>query len=258
MAHSIFFGEFYRYNNRGLSINTWDDWHLIPATKHIIAPPEVYTNYVDIPGAHGKYDLSEYLTGEPVYKNRSGSLQFFMAPGYGFLMETCNQIMNMLHGKRSQMILDDEPQYVYSGRFLVSPPQSDASSGRMTIGINYELDPFKFILPRNSLDEYWDIFLLDDLHSFKIMEKLNAAGSPYLVFPGYTGGYKLDGFISDSSTFPASVTVTADGIPTTFTRANINSPTVGSGTGISMTHSSNRVDITGTGLIDLVLWGGQL
>ena len=256
MAHSIFFGDFEK-NGQYQGINTWDDWHLIPASMHIIPPPEVYTNYVDIPGAHGKYDLSEYLTGEPVYKNRSGSLSFYMAK-HGFLIETINQITNLLHGKRSVMVLDDEPQYFYTGRFLVTQPQSDSGSGRMAIGINYELDPFKFILPRSSLDEYWDIFLLEDLHKYKFMEGLNGADGKTFTLPGYYGGYMMDGFISDSSVFPASVTVTVNEVPTVFTRQDAASDTVRSGPAIAMVNSSQRITVTGTGTIDLVLWGGQL
>ncbi len=33
--------------------NTWDDWHLIPATRPLFNPPTVKTNMVNIPGGDG-------------------------------------------------------------------------------------------------------------------------------------------------------------------------------------------------------------
>ena len=260
MKHSIWFGDF-KENNQYKGINTWEDWHLIPASKPLVAPAEPFTNYIDVPGAHGKIDLSEYLTGNVVYKNRSGSFQFFVAGGYGFPEERCNQIMNLLHGKRSIMVLDDEPQYYYTGRFSVTQPQSDSGNGRLSIGINYELEPFKFILPRSSLDEYWDIFLLDDLHGYKFMEKLNAAGNPSFSIPGYSVngyGYMLDAFIDDSSTFPATVNVTMNDHTITYSRANASASTSKSGTFNPVINATNLISVSGSGLINLVLWGGHL
>lgn len=65
MYHSVFFG----------GKNTWDDWHIVPSSRPVIKPPTKKTNYLDIPGADGNLDLSEALTGYPVYNNREGSIE---------------------------------------------------------------------------------------------------------------------------------------------------------------------------------------
>ena len=72
MYHSITFGD----------RNTWDDWHLIPSTRPLFNPPDAKTHYVDIPGANGQLDLIESLTGYPLYENRTGSIEFYVANGY--------------------------------------------------------------------------------------------------------------------------------------------------------------------------------
>ena len=72
MYHSITFGD----------KNTWDDWHLIPSSRPLFNPPTPKTKYQDIPGANGKLDLSEALTGYPVYDNRIGSFEFYVMNGY--------------------------------------------------------------------------------------------------------------------------------------------------------------------------------
>lgn len=128
-------------------INTWDDWHLIPASRPNIAVPEVYTNYVDLPAADGKIDLSDYLTGgRTVYKNRSGgSLTFYAANGYGLWNERRQTILNYIHGKVLYMGLIDEPAYYYKGRFKTSRPyDSDGKSNWSTVVIEYELEPYKY------------------------------------------------------------------------------------------------------------------
>ena len=238
--------------------NTWEDWHLIPSSRPEIVPPEVYTNYVDLPGAHGKLDLSEYLTGGPVYKNRSGSLEFYAANGYHFWAETYNQICNFLHGQKMKMVLWDEPEYFYTGRFRVQRWNSDGQTNWSTVIIDYELDPFKFLLPRSSLDQYWDRFLFEDIHGYQFMERLNAASTAKFKVPGYTNGYMVDGFIDKTSSFPASVTVTAKNQSMTLTRSSADARTVRSGSIGPVTDVNTEISISGTGKVDLVFWGGEL
>lgn len=126
-------------------INTWDDWHLIPASRPAIAPPEVYTNYVDLPASQGKLDLSEYLAGEPVYKNRSGSLIFYAENDHGIWTKRRETIMNYLHGKVMYVALIDEPDYYYKGRLRTSKPlDSDGKTQWSSVVIDYELEPFKY------------------------------------------------------------------------------------------------------------------
>lgn len=126
-------------------INTADDWHLVPTSRPAIAPPEVYTNYVDLPATDGKLDFSEYLTGKPVYKNRSGSLIFYAENDHGLWNKRRQTIMNYLHGKEMYMALIDEPDYYYKGRFKTSKPlDSDGKTNWSTVMIEYELEPFKY------------------------------------------------------------------------------------------------------------------
>lgn len=124
-------------------VNTWDEWHLIPTSRPEIPTPEAYSNYIDLPGGHGKIDMSEYLTGGPVYKNRSGTLDFYVANGYGDWVTRYNRISAFLHGKVMYMALLDEPDYYYKGRFKVNQYRSDGKTNWSSVQISYELEPFK-------------------------------------------------------------------------------------------------------------------
>ena len=59
-----------------LEYDTYETWHLIPTSRPVINPPEVKTKYVEIPGANGKLDLTESLTGYPLYDSRTGSIEY--------------------------------------------------------------------------------------------------------------------------------------------------------------------------------------
>jgi len=268
ILHSVYFGinmddmihttGDHELNGMAKGINTWTDWHLIPSSRPEIVTPEVYTNYVDLPAAHGKVDLSEYLTGYPVYKNRSGSLEFYPANGYGFWAERYNQITNFLHGKKLFMVLYDEPEYFYTGRFKVERYESDGQTNWSTVPINYELDPFKFLLPRTSLDQYWDRYLFEDIHGYRYME--NVASGQSFKLQGYVNGFMMDGLISDDSTFPASMTISLNNGSQTMTvsRANKNARTVHTGSIGPVVQPNNTISVSGTGLVNLVCWGGHL
>lgn len=262
------------YIREGLAmgVNTWDDWHLIPTSRPEIVAPEVYTNYVDLPGAHGKLDLSEYLTGGPVFKNRSGSLQFYALAEHGFWAERYNQICNFLHGRRLQMVLYDEPEYFYTGRFRVESWQSDGQTNWSTVTINYELDPFKFLLPAPSdqtAQGYWERYLFPDIHKYNFLSKIplyqgNDSVSRTLHLSGYTYGFMLDGFIDDTSTsWPCACTVTVNGTTIgTWTKTESGGFTTKTNVNLQpIDQADNTIIITpvsGKTKVNLVCYGGHL
>lgn len=131
--------------------NTYDYWHLVPASRPVINPPKPKTQYVDIPGADGSIDLTESLAGRPVFSDREGSIDFIVLndlniDDYDYSdynwVDVYTDILQYLHGKKLQMILDDDPMYFYEGRFEVNNWTSDANNS--TISINYVLSPYKY------------------------------------------------------------------------------------------------------------------
>lgn len=146
MYHSITLGE----------KNTWDDWHLLPSSRPVVNPPNVKTQYVDIPGGNGVLDLTESLTGYPLYEQRIGSWEFYVKNGYQAWNVLYYEILNYLHGKRLKVILEDDPSYYYEGRLTVNEWKSD--SWWSTIVIDYELYPYKKEISTSIEDWLWDPF----------------------------------------------------------------------------------------------------
>ena len=146
MIQSITFGD----------KNTWDDWKILPTERPVFAPPKPKTTYIDIPGGNGALDLSESLTGYPIYENRTGSFKFKVMNDYVEWHERYTEIMEHLHGQSMNAILADDPNYFYKGRFTVDSWESGDTWSQITIG--YTVDPYKWSVT-SSLDSWvWDSF----------------------------------------------------------------------------------------------------
>lgn len=138
MYHSVTFGD----------KNSWEDWHLIPSSRPVINPPEPKTMQLDIPGMSGVIDLSESLTGYPLFKNRTGSIEFIVLNKYNEGVDiyqkwsdVYSDIMDYLHNKSMFLILEDDPDWEYYGRLSVNSWKSEEFNSRITI--DYNLDPYK-------------------------------------------------------------------------------------------------------------------
>lgn len=153
MYHSITFTDI---SDPSIKANTWDDWHLIPASRPVVKPPEVNTKFIDIPGLNGSFDASELLTGYPTYKNRTGSWEFYVANDFWNWEVAYSTIMSFLHGLKYKCTLEDDPSYYYEGRFSVNDWVSEKTNSKITI--NYTLYPYKKTVYSSDDDWLWDPF----------------------------------------------------------------------------------------------------
>ena len=133
MYHSVTFG----------SMNSFSDWHLVPDGRPVVIMPEPKTVTVDVPGSNGVLDLSETLTKYPIYNNREGSLKFHVLNNREPWQMLYHRIANYLHGKKNTMVLEDDPDYYYYGRFKVTWTSNNDGTGS-DIEIAYILDPYKY------------------------------------------------------------------------------------------------------------------
>lgn len=129
--HSIIIGDY----------NTWENWHIVPTSRPLVNPPGVETNYVEIPGADGALDFTETLTGKPVYKNREGSWEFVVLNDYQNWSDLYNMLLSTIHGKEFDIVLEDEPEYVYHGRLVLNEWKSEEHNSKITI--DYVIEPYK-------------------------------------------------------------------------------------------------------------------
>lgn len=161
--------------------NTWDDWHLIPATRPLFNPPTVKTNMVNIPGGDGVLDLTTALAGRPTYNNRTGSWTFYVQNGFKDWSALYSEIMVYLHGQQFRAILEDDPAYYYEGRFSVNQWKSDQQWSQIVI--DYNVGPYKKEINNTGFDWLWDPFNFETgiIRNYK---NLSVGGSLTVVIEG--------------------------------------------------------------------------
>lgn len=116
------------------------DWNIV-LTKAEIPLPTPKTSIVDIKGADGVLDLSEVLTGDIQYNNRTIKLTFAMMDDTDFY-DLISNISNYLHGQKIKFTLNNDEDYYYIGRATIN--QWECVKRKGTIVISVDCEPYKY------------------------------------------------------------------------------------------------------------------
>lgn len=130
------------------NVHSYNDLHLILAEKHI-GTPNVKKVLLDLPGGHGKIDQTEAF-GEVKYDNRELSFDFSTIVPPSEFMDLFSRVQNALHGQKVRIILDDDPEWYYTGRVEVSEWKANKRVGKLTIDCDCE--PFKHRLTAQAVN----------------------------------------------------------------------------------------------------------
>lgn len=192
MIQSVTFGKDFQVVGKDMKLsgkNTYDDWQLLATDRPIISPPEPKTHFIDIPGGNGALDLSEALTGFPIYNNRTGSFQFRVLNVGIAWTERLSGILEAIHGKSMKIVLEDEPDWFYQGRITVDWNNGPTWS---LVTINVNVGPFKWFM-QTSLDDWlWDPFSFENgvtNEGFFSSIPINTVTNLYNQANIITGGY---------------------------------------------------------------------
>lgn len=136
--------------------HTFKDWGLIPKSRPVISPPVPKTLYVDIPGADGLLDLTQALTRDVKYENRTITFEFNVLDARNRWSNIYSDILDYLQGQSMKIILDEDPTYYYIGRVQVNEWKSDKNTSIIAIEANVE--PYKLAVVSTVEDWLWDPF----------------------------------------------------------------------------------------------------
>lgn len=124
----VIFGEYH----------TAVDWDMI-LNKREITPPDPKTSYVSVEGRDGDLDLSETLTGEIKYNNRTASYTFLLTEGsYSDRESVISEALASVHGKKLNIVDPDNPERILIGRCNVTNRSNNRAYGSITIEANCE------------------------------------------------------------------------------------------------------------------------
>lgn len=124
------FGEYHSYL----------DFDLI-LTSYSIGEANPKTETVDIPGADGALDLTEYF-GDVKFKNRALSFTFAIIGKASEFPTRLSALQDAIGGRKLRIVLDDDPDFYYVGRVTVNEWKSKPRVGSLTIDCDCE--PYKY------------------------------------------------------------------------------------------------------------------
>jgi hypothetical protein len=142
-------GEKHSYNDFGLILS-----------KKEISPPVPQTKLVTVPMRDGSIDLTESLTDDVKYNDRTITLTFSVVCSITEWAGKISEIENYMHGQRMNIIFDDDPGFYYVGRIAVNKWSSKKNIG--TIVVKATVEPFKYDLLSAAVDWEWDTFSFDN------------------------------------------------------------------------------------------------
>lgn len=124
--------------------NTAYDWGLLLTAK-TVSEPSPKTNYQELDGVSGSLDLTEALTGEVAYSDRTLTASFSISDGTVQERETLlRSITAALHGRRVHIIEPDAPEFYLIGRVMVTGKSN--SHAYATFDIEATCEPWRYAL----------------------------------------------------------------------------------------------------------------
>lgn len=138
--------------------HTYDDFGL-RITAINIGFPSAKTSKIDIPGADGYLDMTDYFGTR--YDTRKLTIECDVEDkNYYNWAGRMSQISNYLHGKRRKIVLDWDNGFYYLGRGSCEYDKDNRVYSEITL--KFECDPYKYDLTATDEDWLWDPFDFDE------------------------------------------------------------------------------------------------
>ena len=147
--HGVTIGGYHSYNDLGLILS-----------KKVISPPSPQKELVEVPMRDGSIDMSEVLTDNVKFNDRKITLTFSLIGRKSTWDAKFSEIANLIHGRRMQIIFDDDAAFYWIGRVSINDWVTDRNLGTMVVEAIAE--PFKYDVLSSAVDWEWDIFDFDN------------------------------------------------------------------------------------------------
>lgn len=134
-----------------------NDWGLVIGNNNYIGAPVQETNYVTVPGASIELDLSEALTGGPVFKSRPiNVLLGGMRPRLNW-DTVISDFRNHIEGKVVHLIFDNDIGFYWRGRVELVNFDRVRELGSFNLKVPVA-DPYKYDIFTSNDPWKWDPF----------------------------------------------------------------------------------------------------
>lgn len=121
--------------------HTFRDWGLLMRSRPMVTPPTPKTKIIQVPGSDKIIDLTETLTGAVHYEPRTIKFEFVTGAPRESWAILQSEILTYMHGKAVKIIMDDDPNWYYTGRVTVGDFEADKRHATLTM--TAEVEPYK-------------------------------------------------------------------------------------------------------------------
>lgn len=146
--------------------HSYDSWGLLMSPNWEIGLPEIKEKKIDIEGADGELDYTEYFGGVK-YGNRKLKFEFIkptLTDAKEF-MRIVSDIVDDLHGQKMQIVLDDDKEFFYLGRARITG--FSVKQGIGTVEIEADCDPYKMKIETTTLSSDVSGTMNFELHNMR-------------------------------------------------------------------------------------------
>lgn len=138
------------------SYHSYDDWGLYVTNTDCIGAPELITNYVEVPGRNGFIDMTEAISGRPIYKNRKIKINLAGTRFRTNWDSVISSFRNYINGRVCRITFDNDIAYFWRGRVSIEDFSSVMNLGAFSIEVDAE--PYKYSIESTSEPWHWDPF----------------------------------------------------------------------------------------------------
>lgn len=222
--------------------HSFHDFGLIMTNK-VISGPVPKTKKVEIPTRNGSIDMTEVVTDDVKYEDRTINISFFAGNDLDALPVITSRLQTEWSGMKAKITFDDDEAFYWIGRIDGVEPVTNGKS--ITINVTATVDPYKYSVLSSMDDWLWDPFDFDTGIINELADlKVNGSLSVDLV-----GVFKYDNpiVISDSDMIVTHNGVTADIKPGSQVLYDI-----------VLEEGTNTLTFTGNGTVSINYVGGSL
>ncbi len=160
------------------------DWGML-LNKSEIDPPKPKMKMVKLDGRDGELDLTEALGGVVRYENRTLEFKFLLIDGgYEERLEVIADVYAKVHGKRLEILLDDDQDFYFVGRCQVKSAANNASMGEIKIEV--DADPYRYKIVDTvravAVKEEAQTCVCQNLGVKRVVPKITVTGNITLTF----------------------------------------------------------------------------
>lgn len=154
---SIGYGVKIIIEDTGQEFHSLNDWGLVIGNNNYIGTPIQETNYVTVPGAFRNLDLSEVITGKPVFKSREINVLLGGLKNRLKWDNIISEFRNYIEGRVVHLIFDNDSCFYWRGRVEIANFDRVRELGSFNLRLSMA-DPYKYDV-FDSEDEWeWDPF----------------------------------------------------------------------------------------------------